>query len=174
MSEILGHPGESSCHMERRDAEGFSIRVLPFYARAVKQKVWNEAENGERDWGETLKTSPHTPYGRLRLARFAPHFTDIFTDFEKNPTVLQSIEQAIDPFCRFSFLCYCAIFKPSRLVPFSLTSSSIGEWTNGDTQRSSGIFELSHFIEGFGMLIFHGLMVCSLGTLLLPSMETFS
>ena len=25
------------------------------YARAVKQKVWNEAENRERDCGETLK-----------------------------------------------------------------------------------------------------------------------
>ena len=25
------------------------------YARAVKQKVWNDAENSERDWGETLK-----------------------------------------------------------------------------------------------------------------------
>ena len=25
------------------------------YARAVKQKAWNEAENRERDWGETLK-----------------------------------------------------------------------------------------------------------------------
>ena len=23
------------------------------YARAVKQKVWNETENRERDWGET-------------------------------------------------------------------------------------------------------------------------
>ena len=23
------------------------------YARAVKQTVWNEAENRERDWGET-------------------------------------------------------------------------------------------------------------------------
>ena len=45
------------------------------YARAVKQKVWNEAENRERDWGETLKIrfllSPHTPYGRVSLARFA-------------------------------------------------------------------------------------------------------
>ena len=37
------------------------------YARAVKQKIWNEAENRERDWGET----PHTPVGRVRLARFA-------------------------------------------------------------------------------------------------------
>ena len=34
------------------------------YARAVKQKVWNKAENRERDWGET-------PYGRVRLVRFA-------------------------------------------------------------------------------------------------------
>ena len=25
------------------------------YARAVKQKVWNESQNRERDWGETLK-----------------------------------------------------------------------------------------------------------------------
>ena len=31
------------------------------YARAVKQKVWNEAENRERDWGEK----------RVRLASFA-------------------------------------------------------------------------------------------------------
>ena len=66
------------------------------YARAVKQKVWNEAENRERDWGETLKIrffflSPHTPDGRVRLARFAPRarktlrprFTDFFTNFEK-------------------------------------------------------------------------------------------
>ena len=25
------------------------------YAGAVKQKVWNESQNRERDWGETLK-----------------------------------------------------------------------------------------------------------------------
>ena len=38
------------------------------YGRAVKQKVWNEAENRERDWGETLKIflSPHTPVRRVR------------------------------------------------------------------------------------------------------------
>ena len=34
------------------------------YARAVKQKVWNEAENRERDWGETLK---------IRLFSLASH-----------------------------------------------------------------------------------------------------
>ena len=31
-------------------------------ARAVKQKVWKEAENSERDWGEALK---------IRTVRFA-------------------------------------------------------------------------------------------------------
>ena len=52
------------------------------YARAVKQRVWNEAENSERDWGEMLKIQSfffslsrltRTPYGRthVRLARFA-------------------------------------------------------------------------------------------------------
>ena len=35
-----------------------TVRIFAYsikYARAVKQKVWNEAENRERDWGETLK-----------------------------------------------------------------------------------------------------------------------
>ena len=71
------------------------------YARAVKQKVWNGAENRERDWGETLKNtffslSPHTPYGRVRLARFARvrllrHALPIsLLILRKKPTVLQS------------------------------------------------------------------------------------
>ena len=34
------------------------------YMRTVKLKLWSEAENGERDWGETS-------YGRVGLARFA-------------------------------------------------------------------------------------------------------
>ena len=52
----------------------FEVRLLPRrlqnspyfcvfkYARAVQQKVWNEAENREQDWGETLK---------IRTVRFA-------------------------------------------------------------------------------------------------------
>ena len=53
------------------------------YVRAVKQKVWNEAENRERDWGETLKyglSVLHTLYsfelpaspshGQFPLAKF--------------------------------------------------------------------------------------------------------
>ena len=46
------------------------------YARAVKQKIWNEAENRDRDWA----------CGALALrARktLTPRFTDFFTDFEK-------------------------------------------------------------------------------------------
>ena len=75
------------------------------YTRAVKQKVWNEAENRERDWGETLKIrfflSPHTPYGRVRLARFARvrllrHALPIsLLIFRKKPTVLQSIQTSV-------------------------------------------------------------------------------
>ena len=49
------------------------------YSRVVKQKVWNKAENSERDWGEVFSLSPHTP-----------HLTFFFTDFEKKATVLQS------------------------------------------------------------------------------------
>ena len=67
------------------------------YARAVKQKVWNEAENRGRDWGETLfSLSPHMPYGRVRLARFARkrllrHALPIsLLILRKKPTVLQS------------------------------------------------------------------------------------
>ena len=53
------------------------------YARAVKQKVWNEAENRERDWGETLAS--HALQARALRARktLTPRFTDFFTDFEE-------------------------------------------------------------------------------------------
>ena len=59
------------------------------YARAVKQKVWNEVENRERDWGETLRAcETRAPRARKTLT---PRFTDFFTDFEKKrTTVLQS------------------------------------------------------------------------------------
>ena len=51
---------------ERKVKEGIQVNQLvrlqnsPYfcvfkYARAVKQKVCNEAENREQDWGETLK-----------------------------------------------------------------------------------------------------------------------
>ena len=50
------------------------------YVRAVKQKVWNEAENRERDWGQTLKIRACEVRARKTLT---PRFTDFFTDFEE-------------------------------------------------------------------------------------------
>ena len=69
-------------------------------------RLKTESETGER-------LSPHTPYGRVRLARFAlknltPRFTDFFTDFEKkNPTVLQSIMHASPIFLLACRTCIC-------------------------------------------------------------------
>ena len=56
------------------------------YARAVKQKVWNEAENREQDWGETCEA-------RVLRARktLTPRFTDFFTDFEKKTRLFGSL-----------------------------------------------------------------------------------
>ena len=53
------------------------------YARAVKQKVWNEAENRERDWGETLKFFSRLTRPLRARKTLTPRFTDFFTDFEK-------------------------------------------------------------------------------------------
>ena len=62
------------------------------YGRAVKQKVRNEAENIERDWGETgFFLSP-----RVRLARFArarqlrPALLISLLILRKKQTILQS------------------------------------------------------------------------------------
>ena len=61
----------------------FRLKNSPYfcvfkYAWAVKQKVWNEAENRERDWGETLSACE----ARARKT-LTPRFTDFFTDFEE-------------------------------------------------------------------------------------------
>ena len=55
------------------------------YARVVKQKVWNEAENRERDGEETLKIRPRPTQARALCARktLTPRFTGFLTDFEK-------------------------------------------------------------------------------------------
>ena len=62
------------------------------YTRAVKQKVWNEAESRERDWGETPKirtvgfflSSRLTRFVRVRLLAIS------LLILRKKPTVLQS------------------------------------------------------------------------------------
>ena len=63
------------------------------YARAVKQKVWNEAENRERDLGRDAKNTHALRACEARALRarktLTACFTDFFTDFEKKkPTVL--------------------------------------------------------------------------------------
>ena len=50
------------------------------YARAVKQKVWNEAENRERDSHAIRACEARAPRARRTLT---PRFTDFFTDFER-------------------------------------------------------------------------------------------
>ena len=76
----LGHAMQSFQRPSYRRLQNSPYFCVFKYARAVKQKVWNGAENR-----------------RVRLARFARvrllrRFTDFFTDFEKKkPTVLQSI-----------------------------------------------------------------------------------
>ena len=65
--------------------------------RAVKQKVWNEAENRERDWGETLfSLASHALRAceaRALRARktLTPRFTDFFTDSEKKNRLFCSL-----------------------------------------------------------------------------------
>ena len=60
------------------------------YARAVKQKVWNEAENRERDWGETLKIRS-VFFSLASHARLLRHALPIsLMILRKKPTVLQS------------------------------------------------------------------------------------
>ena len=59
------------------------------YARAVKQKVWNKAENRARDWGETLHTRVKLArFARVRLLRQALPISLLI--LRKKPTVLQS------------------------------------------------------------------------------------
>ena len=81
-----------SCNLDCK-----TVRILRIQVRASSQtKGLERAENRERDWGETL--SPHTPYGRVRLARFAARAQDSYATlyrflywfWEKKPTVLQS------------------------------------------------------------------------------------
>ena len=53
------------------------------YARAVKQKVWNEAENRERDQERDCA---------LRARKtLTPRFTDFFTDFEEKTRLFCSL-----------------------------------------------------------------------------------
>ena len=97
------------------------------YARAVEQKVGNEAENRERDWG-------HTPYGRVILARFAcvrllRHTLPIsLLILRKKPTVLQSTStrshwQSPSPMSTTRVL---AVFTAERCLLWTLEGIATG------------------------------------------------
>ena len=81
------------------------------YARAVKQKDGNKAENRAR-LGRDVIFSLSSHARRACEARalrpcktLSPRFTDFFSDFEKNPTVLQCIVFVTFPVTHFfSFL----------------------------------------------------------------------
>ena len=62
-----------------------TVRIFAYSStqRAVKQEVWNEAENRERDWGETLKIRACEARELHARKTLTPHFTDFFTDFEE-------------------------------------------------------------------------------------------
>ena len=65
------------------------------YARAVKQKVWNEAENRERDLGRDTKNTLALRACEARALRarktLTACFTDFFTDFEKKNLLFCSL-----------------------------------------------------------------------------------
>ena len=67
-----------------------TVRICA-YSRAVKQKVWNEAENRERDWEETLKIWACEARELRALKSHTPRFTDFFTDFEKKTDFIKDV-----------------------------------------------------------------------------------
>ena len=58
---------------------------LGIQVRVNSQKVWSEAKNGERDWGETpfFFSRLTRPFARARLLRYAKPI------LRKKPAVLQ-------------------------------------------------------------------------------------
>ena len=59
-----------------------TVRIFAYsstYARAVNQKVWNEAKSRERDWGETLRVCEARAFCARKT--LTPRFTDFCTDF---------------------------------------------------------------------------------------------
>ena len=75
----------------KKEAKPIDCKTVRIFAYSSTREQ-SKAENRERDWGET----PHTPVGRVRLARFARirllrHALPISLLFlRKKPTVLQS------------------------------------------------------------------------------------
>ena len=69
---------------------GLDCKTVRIFAYSSTREQSNEAENRERDWGETLKISLASHAHRACEARalrarktLTARFTDFFTDFEK-------------------------------------------------------------------------------------------
>ena len=78
------------------------------YARVVKQKVWNEAENRERNLGRDALAShpPRACEARALRARktLTARFTDFFIDFEKKTDCFAVFKWPIQDGGCFQFL----------------------------------------------------------------------
>ena len=89
-----------------------TVRIFAYfkYAPALKQKVWNEAENREQDWGERLGRDATGVWGSC--GRLLHHTLPISLLIlrEKKTTVLQSI-----------FLFFFSQLIPRVEVPDSIT-----------------------------------------------------
>ena len=104
---------------KKKDTRGgfiYRLQISPYfcvfkYARAGKQKVWNEAENRDRDWGETLKILASARALRAHKT-LTPRFTDFFTDFEKKTD------------CFAVYVSKCTFFSSASSVPWPWLQSS--------------------------------------------------
>ena len=94
-----------STHYDTRSSLGWTISYIYYVVLDKTVRIFaysstreqSKAENRERDWGQSVfSLSPHMPYGRVRLARFARirllrHALPIsLLILRKKPTVLQS------------------------------------------------------------------------------------
>ena len=74
----------SQCSVTQTAKQSVFLRI-EVRASSVKQKVWNEVENRERDWGEIDALRACEARALRACKTLTPRFTDFFTDFEKKP-----------------------------------------------------------------------------------------
>ena len=87
------------------------------YARAVKQKVWNEAENRARDWGETVVFLSVFFFSLVRLARFAR------LRLLRHALSISLLILRKKPDC---FAVYCVLSVSTQIVSCLLRNSQLG------------------------------------------------
>jgi len=135
------HSFSFGCHFFCRLQNSLYFCVFK-YARAVKQKVWNEAENSERDWGETLKIrflfsclTPLACEARALRARktLTPQFTFFLLILRKN-----------------RLFCSLRGHAPSRLASGEELMTSVAQKEKSKTSKGicmEGYSEKYHFLQ---------------------------